>query len=552
MVEDHKSIAFSYRPSVRRVKYGYRTGEVKLPEPGPAKIGTILHYRHVANVRRRAIVQSALGCEYIGASLPHPDMSHAGTIRRSIAKRVASNTPDPIPRLRRKFGRFVRDFVRRNFVPFATDTTFDCEEWLAGTDYPEWRRQQLRTTSSRVYEEYAGRSDRKRVEVKCFVKDECYLEYKHARAIYARVDEFKVIVGPIFQKIERIVYSRPEFIKHISAGKRPQYILDLLQKDGATYLATDYTAFESHFTSELMDICEFQLYRHFTQHHFDAADRMEFFCKTVAGVNQCVFTGLRAFIKACRMSGEMCTSLGNGFTNLMVFLFIMEHAGAKDYKCVVEGDDCLARFFSHDQAIHQKLSIIYYALGFNVKLEIHQDLCRASFCGLVFDQYELANIVNPTKYLLSTGWASAKFQESSDKVLKELVRGKALSLLYRCMGCPILQSFACWLLRGTSGYKYRIEDTWRREEIVEAIETGIVKPIAVGMGSRQLMEDVFGYTVVEQLSLEEFFDSKVAIEDWLHPIVDAHTNLDQRHCYEHYVFRGDMGGHPPLALPNEN
>jgi len=261
-------------------------------------------------------------------------------------------------------------------------------------------------------------------------------------------------------------------------------------------------------------------------------------------------------IPACRMSGEMNTSLGNGFTNLMVFLFLMKHYGARNYDCVIEGDDCLGRLYSPrgkehltGEQIRIELTALYNDFGMNVKIEIHEDLCMASFCGLVFDEHVMVNIVDPLKVMLNIGWTASKYLHSSVKMRNELLRGKALSILAANAGCPIVQSVACWLDRKTANGKYRIDDYWLKAQVERILSS--IKPIPVDERSRVVMEKKFGWSREEQVELEKFFDNLDALTPWYHPIVFDHCNADQIHYYNHYIFHNYQGSWPSLALPDQ-
>jgi hypothetical protein len=88
-----------------------------------------------------------------------------------------------------------------------------------------------------------------------FVKDEGYDSFKHARGINSRTDEFKVRVGPIFKLIEKEVFKLPCFIKKVPLDRRAEYILDMMGETGP-FLVSDYTAFESLFTRDIMSRVE--------------------------------------------------------------------------------------------------------------------------------------------------------------------------------------------------------------------------------------------------------------------------------------------------------
>lgn len=66
----------------------------------------------------------------------------------------------------------------------------------------------------------------------------------------------------MFHRIEKALFQLEPFIKKIPVPERGKYIYDMLWEEGAVYYASDYTAFETHFTADLMDAVEFELYRY--------------------------------------------------------------------------------------------------------------------------------------------------------------------------------------------------------------------------------------------------------------------------------------------------
>ncbi len=66
----------------------------------------------------------------------------------------------------------------------------------------------------------------------------------------------------MFHRIEKALFQLDPFIKKIPVPERGKYIYSMLYEPGAKYYASDYTAFETHFTADLMDAVEFELYRY--------------------------------------------------------------------------------------------------------------------------------------------------------------------------------------------------------------------------------------------------------------------------------------------------
>jgi len=499
------------------------------------------------DVFKRPVVQVSLGVHVEGAANPHACPRHAVSLECSFKKRVAAKTPRANRKLRLRFRKFVRRYVRQNFPQLEPDTDLSLETWLAATKYPESRKNQLRAAAAKVCNDPTW-NNKYWAMVDAFGKDECYPAYKYERGIYARRDEFKTIVGPLFHAMEELVYKHPGFIKHVPVLDRAAYVRDRLQLPGACYMATDYTAFESHFDAQMMEECEFQLYRWMIGDSVEMRRILDYYERTVCAVNHIQFRRiLKASMPAGRMSGEMTTSLGNGFTNLMIYLFMLKELGLSEHDnpCVVEGDDCLARLLTFDYGVVQRF---YTDMGMNVKIECHSDLGLASFCGLVFDVENLVVVPDPIKVILNTGWCAARYKDSSDRVLRELLRGKAMSVMCNAIGCPILQSYAQYLLRVTSGSRYRIDDYWLRARVAAVWDSLISREIEPE--SRAIMEKKYGVSMQDQIYLENTFDALDSLEPFDDEIFRKYCHPDTLHYFYHYV-RADEGEVVAFALPDQ-
>lgn len=457
----------------------------------------------------RRPVSVSLGCHVDGISMPKPDLGHAETMLAGVCKRFATRTPKADMARLARFKVFVRNYIRRNYKPLAPDVDTSIKAWLDGTNYPEWRKTELLVALDKF--RLGEMTQEELFECASFMKDEFYTEPKHGRGINSRSDPFKCLVGPLFKLIETEVYKDHHFIKHVPVAKRPQYIRDLLLAEGVKFYASDYTAFEALFTRELMEACEFELYEYMTE-HLAEGPFMKWVCSQVLGAtNVCNFKDFTVELQAVRMSGEMCTSLGNGFTNLMVFLFLCQEVGCDYVDGVVEGDDGLFAIRGSPPTKQD-----FESMGLIIKLEEHESLSTASFCGLVFDPVDLVNIACPKKILAGFGWGSGKYVGASSKILRALLRCKALSLAHQYPGAPIIQSLARYGLRATGDIRVckmlRVLnarasfDEWHRRQVLEALDAEIEwRPVPTN--TRLLMEEKFGVSVADQLRIEAYLDS---------------------------------------------
>jgi hypothetical protein len=279
------------------------------------------------------------------------------------------------------------------------------------------------------------------------MKDETYPEYKHARAINSRSDEFKCASGPFFKCIEKTLFTLDWFIKKVPIADRPSYIKNRLERMGVSYFAADYTSFESLFTKKLMQTCEFVLYEHCVSEHPLGRAWLSLISEALLGRNVCSFKLFNVSVNATRMSGEMNTSLGNGFSNLMFLLFLCQENGMTDVLAVIEGDDSAASGCGKWPSVED-----FAKLGLVIKVDMSDSIEEMSFCGLVFDSDECLNVTDPREVLASFGWTSAGYKAMKQNKLKLLLRCKALSLAHQYPGCPIISSLAQYGLRVTRGY----------------------------------------------------------------------------------------------------
>jgi hypothetical protein len=321
------------------------------------------------------------------------------------------------------------------------------------------------------------------------VKLESYPTWKEARWINSRSDAFKVYSGPAFKAIEEQLYQNPWFIKHIPVPDRPALVLGLAQA-GMRYYENDFKAFESHFTPQVMNACECLLYRHCLQQYPELANVI---CETLTGKN-CLSTraGVRAQVNGRRMSGDMCTSLGNGFTNLMLVLFIVEQKGGI-VRGFVEGDDGLF-------ATTVELSASDYSnLGFEVEIKEIPHPCQGHFCGMTMTS-SLEVLKDPRRVFQQFGWTSS-FIGAGNQIMDELLRSKALSLCYELPQCPIVGVLARTALALTEGISIAHHTSAYRE--VPEDFTGPTGPFAPSAEARQLVAELFHISQDQQLLAEE-------------------------------------------------
>lgn len=489
--------------------YGYRSNEVDLKVPlPPDSTRYTLHKSYADYDPTYRPPMAACRVKSIPAVPPRPDTTNPDSLLTGIAKRMAYSPPKYDKKMRIKFRRFVKRWLRTNLEPIEENYSFDFEEWLASTNYPDWRKEEIRAafpTDAYVKGEIDFNKDYF-YKLNLFAKEEYYPEYKHFRGIWARSDAAKGIAGPFFRRIEQALFKLPYFIKKVPKQDRPAYINEFMNNNYLRFQGTDYTSFESLFTTDMMDDCEFELYRYMSSRNPKAQLLCRLLFKIIATQNIADNRFFSVRVDAKRMSGEMNTSLGNGFSNLMFLLFAIHHYKLEHSGPIIEGDDALV-------GLSDRIPDEYYTkMGLNVKLEFVENISEGSFCGLVYDSEELTNIRDPREVLCTTPWVTRKYAFSNDNTYYSLLRSKALSLMFEYPRSPIIFKYGKKIfellssyeivLSSESNYKYELSKNYYEQYMENNFPQG--EP---GPRTRLLMEKMFQVPVSLQLIIEAEIDS---------------------------------------------
>lgn len=450
---------------------------------GKITVGTKHQRPRSVNFEELDHVPSIPGCAPVS-----PDRYDKDTAVEGIKKRYARKVPKVCPTLRGGFTQFVRRWVRTHLPRIREALGF--EEWLATTSYNEARKKQLRS----VYEQFlmqgkvSEETARRLHKVKAFIKLEAYPEYKHARHINARCDLAKCLFGPVIKSMEREVYKLPEFIKHVPLPERPA-LIKALKTSGCSYVESDHTAFEAHFTVDIMETIEFEVTRYMLR---DLPDLERLLEQTEAGVNKIGLASadIKVLIQGMRCSGDMWTSLFNGLGNLLSFLYGCEVAGCRYVKGYVEGDDGIFAVQGAPPTV-----ATMEKLGFEVKYVHHDDPATASFCGLVLAGD--AVVRDPSKFFMAFGW-SDRFIGAGEKVKRQLALSKALSALYETPGCPLVAPAARYVYEKTRGVVPRFEDG-----AYKMVPRDFNPPqVEIASETRELFARLYGISPAAQVQLE--------------------------------------------------
>lgn len=493
------------------IAVGYRANEVPLPDPGQPRGRVVvspkciphrsINFATLPDVPRVPFVAPISPCRF-----------DRDTALKGIAKRYARQVPPLSPDLKAPFRAFCAKWARENLTPIRGPMEF--EEWLATESYPIARKEQLRKAHAKWGASNAIPSQSDLRKVKGFIKLESYPEYKHARHINARCDYAKVFFGPVCKAMEAEVYKYPAFIKHVPLPERPA-LLRKLKIAGAKYVATDHTAFEAHFTVELQEIVEFEVVKWLLAHR---PDIVQCLTATESGENHIsLASGIKVFIQGVRCSGDMWTSLFNGLGNLLSFSFACHLLGST-FQGYVEGDDGIF-------AVHGDIPTpeLMQRLGFEVKMEQHDDPSTASFCGMILAGDQI--IRDPSRFFQSFGW-SDRFISAGARVKRSLALAKSLSALYETPNCPLVSAAARHVYDRTKGVVPRFIDGAYRQ-----VPRDFHPPqTCITRETRDLFAQKYGVSVELQVQME----SSIAAGDW-RCLAALPFHADVGHYFARYV-----------------
>lgn len=492
--------------------YGYNYDEVDLPEfddtdPPGGKVTRITR----ANRLRRNPEMVSLLSRVVGGVYFRPNTADPLSAERGLRKRLIHPRPPIDPRLLKKLKVFAQDWLKRNLVPLSFDEVPDFEDWVTEVNQPQSVKDEYREAYRQLMD---GEIDlrKKLAEKKIFVKAEFYPEPKYHRCIHAPTNYEKVLHGPIASAMEKKLFALAFFIKKVPRRDWPEYISIICSGVNLNCYASDYSSFEASFVPQIQRILELAFTKYMCTNLL--ADQ---------GVDDILHTDrkrvfvskmLNAFVTGRRASGQMMTSLFNGFTNLVVNEFVCtELCGASVFRGVVEGDDGL---FVHNG--RPPLESDFLRLGFIIKIVNVKHFTEASFCGVVFDPNVCTTIGDPWRILMSVSWAGQDYLRSNDETLRILGVVKALSYLAGYPRCPVTTAVADWLLRTNDFDQNKLEYylRWYTEQR------------ATGWWLRQEAQSYYGLDY-EQLRLQTVpIENRMVVERVFHMPMDVQLMLEER------------------------
>lgn len=338
----------------------------------------------------------------------------------------------------------VRGRVNQLFE-FNPHPIYSLDEWLDHSSYTQTRKAQIRAQSDIPADYY---------KVDTFIKKEAYPEIKAPRLINSRSDAFKKLVGPFTHAIEKDIFSSKFTIKGRNARDQIKIIHDRLSNK-LSYLSTDYSKWESSITPEVIDKIERILWEQYpSPYPWDFHTWFINHCKS----NNLVARGkMNCKVHGVRMSGDMHTSLGNTFINIVLTDYIMSRLGLA-WDGFFEGDDGLIGLdviINEDQL--EQIRVMALELGFSLTMECAYTLSEATFLSRHIVDANTA-FREPIKAIVHSQWSFSlhRFPEA------ELLRSRGYGLIMENPRCPILYKLGVSMIQHAGSGRIHC-DQWYKQ-----------------------------------------------------------------------------------------
>lgn len=480
-----------------------------------------------------------------GVVPPIPDYKSTANQVLSFFKRCCADLPEPDWQEWKRIKRFNRSQISQRVVALPDDIPLNYDEytllpdretleyWLKHANMREcdrvaYRNEWLRLVGQAPSRKTPNARATKFWALDSFLKNEHYDVYKYPRGIQPRGLGPNMIFGPIMHAIEQQLFHdstdqadpgyyrpssrNPEFVKSLTMDGRAAYLLEKF--DGQNNLfGTDASSFECLMRSHVQLDIELPMMLAHLASKPSAAKVLSWVYHNITanprevGSQYGKSRGIRYPIMDMRCSGDMQTSLGNGWCNLIFLKFAFSRVA----KCspsaitlVCEGDDGLVAA-PKCQGIEDE----FKKLGLTYKFDRYNDVRVAKFCKIVVGEGGLLReAIGP---MAKAGWVDLKYARSSPKVHAGLLRMKALSFIHSYPRCPLLSVWSLRVLELTADAKTvcerlisRERNSYYREEMDRVLRSKLPDDVGVvAEADRRLYGEVFGMPPDVQLRIEQ-------------------------------------------------
>lgn len=383
---------------------------------------------------------------------------------------------------------------------------------------------------------------------KMFVKaeriDGCAKKNPDPRAIQFRGSKYCVALAAYLHPIEHALYHT-EFAssgvpktRNIAKGLNSVQRAEVLNEKLAFFqspvvLSIDASRFDKHVSKQLLMI-EHSVY-------LASNPAPQFALILAMQLVNTVFTslGLKYRVEGRRMSGDMNTACGNCVLMiLMLYAFCKLVLNLARWDCFDDGDDCLLIVEAKDvSTVQSTLAPQFLSFGMEMKVESPVDsLHKIVFCQSSVVEYEPGRFkfVRDYRNIISKSLCGLRHWQDPH-YRKRVLKAIGTCELVLNLSVPVLQSFACAILRNVGGRARDLHyapDGLRarasRDARALGLELSKIQPRPIQECARSSFELAFGLSPTEQINLERELDSWVfridglvhwggewSVHDWL-------------------------------------
>lgn len=451
---------------------------------------------------------------------------------KGILKRLA-HEQKPITRSAlRKLARTTDTFLAMLEPLPALDPVEALEDWLTNSTYGLKRQEQLR----QMFHKFWSLPIQKRhLECKGFIKEEFYTEEKFARCIISRDDVFKSLVGGIMHALDEYCYKNSpiskHFVKHKPVDSYPSMMAEVA-RIYRTVLETDYSSFEGSFQLKYQQVVEIRFFKHMLKNNpihlsyvlasypptapsgMNKADKDRYETTHSPWIQ---FPFYKIKLPDNRKSGEMWTSLANGFSNLVNMKCICDKHG-QPFDGFVEGDD--GYFGLADESI---TSQDFDELGFTIKMQYATEPSDLSFCGVRFSM-ETNHALLTEEYLTRIGWTcKEKYFNASDRTKLALFKSYCMSIMHLSRHTPILGPLVAHYLSLLKDIvaKHDALDWWEKHMLAEYKDTST----DIHPHDRSTYAKITSIPSLKQQQIEELIPTLTLDDNFIIDLPNMHQNL---------------------------
>jgi len=474
----------------------------------------------------------------VQGSVPCSDPSDPVMIKESFSYRINPLLPKVQDNVYAELLLFVQQHLKTltmidndlniKVLPKIEDVRQFTINWLNSVShYSKTFKNHLLICFDKIYYDNTFHLGPKKFICNTFPKAEFFEEPKRARLINSRSDYFKVAVGAFIQAIEHEIYKLHNFVKGTPINQIPSKLNNL---DKYKYkIETDYSSFESCFSPQYTACVEQQLFKHFLVNNPEVMKIIDL-CYNDGGrprVNILKGTNYSASVIGSRMSGEMWTSLANGFSNYINLKFLLKDYPSGNVDFYVEGDDGII-------GIETKYltNQMFTNLGFKIKMVYGEDLSHTRFCGNLFVPGLNQLVINPEQITRFFFTCSQKFINMKLIGAKKLLLSKAMNLYSTGQFTPIIAVLAYQVIKILKSYKTisYLLPYWEIAKQRIKVDFDHLNYPQIHPLNRQLYAEQYGISISGQLRLENFISKWTTYEDICLPVSMSQWD-DPTHIY---------------------